>query len=390
MAVNAYDLQICLWKVLKLSSGICITFSTRHPFFTCSLLFCSLLFLFLLYMLFPLIFWILIYSFPVIVCTWIVLSISFTLRDGKKYEEEQNDRKYGRKATYEFMIDENKKSFARVHSVRRRRAKDIWRENNTKNKVEEKNAVCSTNLNHDVVDKSALSEESPKEIREVEVDQNSQVNMAKGNSSPVYRIGILKGLKDDEENEDNDDEQKNAMDIGISEVERNKRLESLIARRRSRKLLSLQVRRTLMNMDRNDQTKQIPSLIIPKIHSGTPSPFSPGPGSAPSVLVPMRNPFDLPYDPQEEKPDLTGDSFQQEFLPVNNTRDMMFCRHESFSLGIFSPGEFNHNRVETAFIHGQRTSFQGNQFCKSENESASLNISCRMLCRDFSTCCIRD
>ncbi|KAG7572994.1 hypothetical protein ISN44_As09g013300 [Arabidopsis suecica] len=67
-----------------------------------------------------------------------------------------------------------------------------------------------------------------------------------------------------------EDDQKNLMDLGISEIERNKR----------------------------------------------------------------RNPFDLPYDPLEEKPNLTGDSFQQEFAETN-PKDIFFCRHESFHHRIF-------------------------------------------------------
>ncbi|KAI3461601.1 hypothetical protein Pfo_018264 [Paulownia fortunei] len=401
MAVNAYDVQVCLWKILKLSSKTCVTFSIKYPFVSFSLL-C----LFLLYMSFPLAFWVLIYSFPFVVCTSIILSISFSLGNVKKYkdeEEEENDGKYSRKTKYvadDSVNDKNKKSFARVHSVRRRRAKDIRREDNMQYNVEEKNAVSSTNFNYDMVDKNALIEESPKEIREVEVDC-SLVNSPKCSSSSAsqslkhefdegeYQTESLEGLKDEEEGRDDgnkakqgneDDHQKNVMDVGISDIERNKRLESLIARRRSRKLLSLEVRRTLLNMDRNDHPAgQMASIVIPKNNNTTcflPSnvvagQFSPGPGSAPSVLIPMRNPFDLPYDPQEEKPDLTGDSFQQEFMSANN-RDMMFCRHESFSLGAFLPREFNLNWEETSLVHDlgfrQRASSPGYQFSKPGNE----------------------
>ncbi|KAI3440124.1 uncharacterized protein J3R85_003980 [Psidium guajava] len=51
-------------------------------------------------------------------------------------------------------------------------------------------------------------------------------------------------------------------------------------------------------------------------------------GSTPSILLPRRNPFDIPYDPNEEKPDLKGDSFQQEFgiffRPSNSRFPAMF------------------------------------------------------------------
>ncbi|XWS28724.1 hypothetical protein CRYUN_Cryun25bG0095800 [Craigia yunnanensis] len=56
------------------------------------------------------------------------------------------------------------------------------------------------------------------------------------------------------------------------------------------------------------------------------------PGSAPSILLPTQNPFDLPYDPLEEKPNLMADSFHQEFMAANQ-KEMLFCRHESFCRG---------------------------------------------------------
>ncbi|KAK4412408.1 hypothetical protein Salat_2887800 [Sesamum alatum] len=351
-------------------------------------------------MAFPLAFWVLVYCIPLVVCTCIILCISFNFGNGKKCKDEdekQNDPKHSIKtktAADNSTIDGSKSSFKRVHSVRRRRAKDISREEDymQHNNVEEKAAVSSTNFNNDMVDKNALTEDSPKEIREVEVDK-SPANNTKGscpsltheNSDQGYdQKENPKGMNDEEEvidnknykaTQGNEDDQKSAIDVGISNIERSKRLESLIARRRSRKLLSLQVRKTLlMNKDKDDKSGQISSLIIPKHNNpflpyNLASPFSPGPGSAPSVLIPMRNPFDLPYDPQEEKPDLTGDSFQQEFMSVNKDV-MMFCRHESFSLGSSLSGKYDNNREDTYHDFGfiQRASPRGHRFSRSKSE----------------------
>ncbi|KAL0284390.1 UNVERIFIED_CONTAM: hypothetical protein Sangu_2473200 [Sesamum angustifolium] len=389
MVANAYDVQVFLWKMIKLSSETCVTFSINYPYVSFSLL-C----IFLLYMSFPLAFWVLIYSIPLVVCTCIILCISFNYGNGKKCkdkDDEQKDRKT-KTAAEDSTLDRSKTSFKRVHSVRRRRAKDISIEDNTQNNnVEEKAAISSTNVNnHDMVDTNALTEESPKEIREVEVDKSPASNtkgscqsLTHENSDQGYdQKENLKGLDDEEEvtnnknytaTQGNEDDQKIAIDVGISNMERSKRLESLIARRRSRKLLSLQVRKTLLNKDKDDKSGQISSLIIPKHYNpflpyNLASPFSPGPGSAPSVLIPMRNPFDLPYDPQEEKPDLTGDSFQQEFMSVN--KDVMFCRHESFSLGSCLSG---HNHLEEiSMVHDfgfiQRASPKVHRFSRSKSE----------------------
>ncbi|KAG6607297.1 hypothetical protein SDJN03_00639, partial [Cucurbita argyrosperma subsp. sororia] len=126
-----------------------------------------------------------------------------------------------------------------------------------------------------------------------------------------------------------EDDQKNLMDLGLSEIERNRRLESLIAKRRARKLYKRKNEEIVLTVD------IFPPCHIPKIVTTRNDPLDstdggreiegvPLPGSAPSVLLPLRNPFDLPYDPHEEKPNLMADSFQQEFT---------FCRHESFCLG---------------------------------------------------------
>ncbi|CAN4118348.1 unnamed protein product [Withania somnifera] len=133
--------------------------------------------------------------------------------------------------------------------------------------------------------------------------------------------------EDEEETDDKEDlksaitwteeDQRNLMDLGSSELERNQRLESLIARRRSRKNMNFIEEKNLIDLVTAD--------YMPPISTARQNPFDlpndnyglglpPIPGSAPSILVPSRNPFDLPYDPSEEKPDLTGDTFEPEII----------------------------------------------------------------------------
>lgn len=147
------------------------------------------------------------------------------------------------------------------------------------------------------------------------------------------------GGKDDESKSAikwTEDDQKNLMDLGNLELERNKRLENLIARRRARRLMT---EKNLIDLDFAD----IPCNVAP-VATTRRNPFDfpddsyadmglpPIPGSAPSILQPRRNPFDIPYDSSEEKPDLKGDSFQQEFTGFPQ-KDAFFRRHESFSIG---------------------------------------------------------
>ncbi|KAJ6693871.1 hypothetical protein OIU85_004639 [Salix viminalis] len=128
-----------------------------------------------------------------------------------------------------------------------------------------------------------------------------------------------------------EDDQKNLMDLGTLELERNQRLESLIARRRARRNMRLMAEKNLIDLDAADIPINIPSISTAR-HNPFDFPYDDVPGSAPSVLLPRRNPFDLPYDSNEEKPDLKGDSFQQEFSATQH-REPFFRRHESFSVG---------------------------------------------------------
>lgn len=86
------------------------------------------------------------------------------------------------------------------------------------------------------------------------------------------------------------------MDLGTSELERNQRLESLIARRRARKTMSMMPERNLIDLESAD----LPFSIAP-ISTARNNPFDlphdsyddlglpPIPGSAPSILLPKLN-----------------------------------------------------------------------------------------------------
>nr|KYP76143.1 hypothetical protein KK1_020368 [Cajanus cajan] len=123
-----------------------------------------------------------------------------------------------------------------------------------------------------------------------------------------------------------EDDQKNLMYLGISEMERNKRLESLIARRKEKKLFK-------GHLEKGITDRKVMAPVITK--RSNPLDFSKDfedgleiPNSAPSLMP--RSPYDIPYEPSEEKPNLTGGSFSQE---ISSQKDMPFCRHESFNKG---------------------------------------------------------
>ncbi|KAK8641416.1 hypothetical protein V6N13_010822 [Hibiscus sabdariffa] len=158
----------------------------------------------------------------------------------------------------------------------------------------------------------------------VDVERLEERRKAEDVAVPEDRNKAVEWTKEDE---------KNLMDLG---TERNKRLESLMTKRRARKLFKMAVEKSLKDKGINPQSQIAPILIVKNNILGASNNANDEglqmPGSAPSVLLPTQNPFDLPYDPFEEKPNLTADSFQQEFMPANQ-KETLFCRHESFCHG---------------------------------------------------------
>ncbi|KAL5077227.1 hypothetical protein RYX36_016211 [Vicia faba] len=145
-----------------------------------------------------------------------------------------------------------------------------------------------------------------------------------------------------------ENDQKNLMDVGDSEMERNRRLESLIARRRANKLLKLQVENGLV-----DKKALTPSSMRPLVVKRESCDIDDleMPGSAPSVMP--RSPYDIPYEPFEEKPNLTSDGFLNDFQ-----KDVLFSRHESFSLGSNYSSDIKHEHAtrESHSFHGRKSS----------------------------------
>ncbi|PON55727.1 hypothetical protein TorRG33x02_298560 [Trema orientale] len=182
-----------------------------------------------------------------------------------------------------------------------------------------------------------------------------------------------------------EDDQKNLMDLGTSELERNQRLENLIARRRARKSFKLVAEKNLIDLESADLPFNVAPILTTR-HNPFDTPYDsyenmglpPIPGSAPSILLPRRNPFDLPYDSSEEKPDLKGDNFEQEFLAFHQ-KDM-FRRYESFSLGPSGLGnstsrqERQNIKWKPVFVP-ERMASEGTSYPSFQRQSSELSDS---------------
>lgn len=376
MGIEAKDVQVLMWSVLKFSIDRCSRFVQKYPFVSGVMLFLLVLYLFL-----PSVFYFLLYSSPFLVCTAVFLHFYLNWHS----------------PNIQNAVEDEKKDLGISSAKSKPPAADLFvnkEDNLLRNVKEEKNDVSATpavkdenNLvfstasNDHFIARTALIEEKPEVFTEEKETYSlthggiSSCNVSIGESISEFGeaskpdLMPLHGLneqaaklhgagevevesssseEDDDEEEAqeggkkavewNEDDQKNLMDLGLSELERNRRLESLIARRRARKLSKMNAERSIINMGRIPPGPMAPVLITRN------NPFDVSndsdeqiPGSAPPILLPTQNPFDLPYDPFEEKPNLMGDSFNQEFLAAHQ-KEMVFCRHESFSLGPFFQG----------------------------------------------------
>lgn len=142
------------------------------------------------------------------------------------------------------------------------------------------------------------------------------------------------------------DDEKNLMDLGYSEMERNRRLEILMARRRSRKNIKFELDNNLIDADSNGAGRSSDDLSrfraqVPRIAVPRRNPFdlpydseeAAIPGSAPSILHARKNPFDLPLEQPHDSGVPAHDNLHAVESVTSPRRDMIFRRHESFNFG---------------------------------------------------------
>ncbi|RLM93871.1 hypothetical protein C2845_PM08G28950 [Panicum miliaceum] len=142
------------------------------------------------------------------------------------------------------------------------------------------------------------------------------------------------------------DDEKNLMDLGYSEMERNRRLEILMARRRSRKNIRFEIDNNLIDVDNNGAGRSLDDLSrfraqVPPIAVPRRNPFdlpydseeAAIPGSAPSILHARKNPFDLPLEQPHDTGVPARDNINAGESVMSPRRDMIFRRHESFNFG---------------------------------------------------------
>ncbi|XP_038994506.1 dentin sialophosphoprotein-like [Hibiscus syriacus] len=389
MGFDAKGIGLFVWKIIRFS-GICsYKFVRKYPFLSGFFIFA-----FFVYTYFPSFFYILICFSPIIICTAIYIRFYWKTKHPKvqvvkkKDSEERSSAYVNRSNEEKPSPDVNRlkvPSLRNQKSVRRNARKEVleWDRNDSPH------VLFSRGIYDILPGKSSLLEENSKLALEVngssnmELGGSSSQNETRNDQAPneanplfdnatysvsgdsfggqsgnrlidvgdggrggtggVFDVGRLEERRKAENVKVQEDrnkmvewtkeDEKNLMDLGS---ERHQRLESLMAKRRARKMFKMAIEKSLMDKGIVPHSQIAPILIVKNNILGASNNANEEglqmPGSAPSVLLPTQNPFDLPYDPFEEKPNLTADSFLREFIPANQ-KEMFFCRHESFCHG---------------------------------------------------------
>ncbi|KAL9678408.1 hypothetical protein QQ045_016252 [Rhodiola kirilowii] len=380
MAVDVKVIRVYFWRLSVLFAGICFRFAQKHP-----CIFGTLLSLFVVYIFFPLMFRLLIYSSPIMICAYgyrknVIKSGQAQIQ--KKYDctnDVKSELSLRDKRHVDFSVQnvrtevkEESKEFADyAPELNKKPLGALENEKLKKSDRESKSNILGKAENDS---KKTKGEWGKAGNAETEDDDWRKSN---GESESV----ILDKAEYDEDEETQEEDaqeemqkvvewteqdERNLMDLGTSETERERRLESLIQKCRARKLLSMQVL-NVIDIIRH-RPNQVAPLVIARgtgsfnlINTLSETEDLHMPGSAPSVLLPSRSPFDLPYDPFEERHNLTGDSsFEQEFVMADQ-KD--FCRHESFCLG----GDFglrqDGNSLDN-FMNSEKKGTERNKFSR--------------------------
>lgn len=404
MGIDSEKILVCLWRILHFFTNTSHRCVEKHPFVSSILLISFIVYVFFNF---------LIYSSPFLVFIAILLKFFWssghpaTIQDVKETEK-RNDRipnSNSGPVREDYVVHRNMEnpSFQSQKS-RRRNFKDKNRlvdpqADKKENDMFPSSATPNDNLigkiaTIDIDQKvdggdqkdSSLEHGQKSAANALAADNNGQVD---ANLPATYSELEVEDVEDDDEEEAHEngnhamewtaDDEKNLMDLGLSEIERNKRLESLIAKRRARKTFKLQVEKALSGM--HGGLCHVAPILIAKndpLNAPNGSKGTDGlqiPGSAPSILLPTQNPFDLPYDPQEEKPNLMADSFHQEFTEAHQ-KEMLFCRHESFSLGPSIPVEYKQDRNDSkfnSFIGTDKRALDGLGYSRFRRQSGKPN-----------------
>lgn len=347
MGLNAKEIPPRLGKMLQASYNASYTFVQRHPVVSGVFSFFLILYIFLSY-----IYSFLVYLSPFILCTAIFIRIFWSSEQPQlryvKREKKRSESKHTRassKSRNDFVLDRYYNYPSQCSSRRRHFRDKKWDLQGDNNEF----SHAASELNK--VSKEVSSAESSRRnssdhVRPTGklVKPDRQTLRSEPSMSDLVCYGLgesqnLEDIRDDEGEESQDDrikavewtetDHKSRMEIEYSELERNTRMETLIANRKARKLLKMQI-------DRGVNPSHLPPVYVTRNKNFEEFVGIEMPDSAPSVIRPSRKPFDHRYDPSEEGKPSTHQAFTEGLQ-----KDKTFSRIASFSVGRFQPSPGN-------------------------------------------------
>lgn len=373
MGLNVKDIQLHMFKVIHDSTKSSYTFVQSHLIISSALLICFSLYIFLSY-----IYNFLVYMSPFFLCGIIFIKIFWSSEKTQlKYVKIKDEKEEQKKVEEKCPKVPNYKKLDILHKYPSQNATSTRRNLNDKNwdmygGLDDKSKDLSTIFYNEFTKRNMENkwgryfEKGESSLENRLFAKKTQVHKRKNLRSEPSMVDLVeygdleieKKIEDGDDEEETqedrnkaiewtEDDQKNLMYLGISEMERNKRLESLMARRKEKKLFKGKFEKGL-----NDKKPIAPLFIKRNNPLNSSKEFDDGlesPGSAPSLIP--RSPYSIPFDPSKEKLNLIRDSFPQEFSSQSN---MPLSRHESFSLG--HPFTF-----ETKQDHGAREHYFHNR-----------------------------
>ncbi|KAF7833751.1 putative transmembrane protein [Senna tora] len=353
MGLNAKEIPPRLCKILQASYDTSYTFVQRHPVVSGVFSVFLIIYIFLSY-----IYSFLVYLSPFILCTAIFIRIFWSseqpqLRYVKRERRRSSDYKHSRVASRNDFVLDRYYNYPSQYT-RRRNLRDKKSGSHGGNN-EFSNAVSERSTESRRASSVERSRESSDYVRPTGKHGSPGKQTLRSEPSlkdlVCYGLGESKGLEDIRDDDDDshderikavewtENDHKNIMDIGFSELERNTRMETLIANRRARKLLKMQ-------MDKGLNTNHIAHVSITRNNNFEEFDGLEMPDSAPSIVRPLRNPFDHRYDPSEEGKPISHQDF------TKGHQDKTFSRYASFSVGRlrgFSDKGEHDRRIEQMF-----------------------------------------
>ncbi|KAJ8452664.1 hypothetical protein Cgig2_005000 [Carnegiea gigantea] len=341
MGIDVNDIKVVMNSGLQYLMKTCHQWAKDHPVVSGVLLFFYLLYIFL-----PSVFSILFYSFPLVICTAILLGGSRTSPDKHpKSTKKEDDKSSSHNGTSvhrrlhrpHLQSQLSRRTFGKDKSRHFSRDKDriegLHRKDDPTmhiNSILEEEIMpmkISPSLDVTTGEKPTLENDNDKELgvdppemgsaelsmyaalpltNDKTVSENSISGKTQSFSRAASSSSDLESEDDEPQEVTNkvlewtEDDQRNLMDLGSSEIERNHRLESLMEKRKGKKILSMQPRRNHLDYlgnyyPRDHHLERVGSVMLARPRD-------------------TRNPFDLPYEPQEERPVLRGGSFEEEFF----------------------------------------------------------------------------